>query len=261
MSSVRSRLSAKSRSVLRSLGAGLSSSVREIDVRGVCVRMHVTTDVEDYRVSTYATKEPETLDWIDSTIKPGDVLYDLGANIGIYSLYAAIKGAVVFAFEPEALNFAQLNRNIVANPGVNITPYCIAIGAERKLTRFYSREFAAGAACHGLDRPVDPAGRDFRPAHQQGTMVVTLDELWRDFGLPAPRHIKIDVDGAETDVLAGGSATLRHGEFASVLVEVTGPAEAIQDRVGHLRLASRGDPMRTSPTYPSLNHIFVRAGN
>lgn len=253
---LRARL--KARSLSRLVATRLGSKIREVEVRGVRVRVQATTDVEEYRVATYLTKEPETLDWIDRMIEPGDVLYDLGANIGIYSLYAAAKGVVVMAFEPEALNFAQINHNIVANPGLDITAFPLAVGSECCLTRLYSREFAAGVACHGVGRPVDQAGRDFTPANKQGVMVLTLDQLWQEFGLPAPNHIKVDVDGGETGVLAGAVCTLHHPGFRSILVEVTGPAEQIMGHVGHLRLASSGDPGKTSSDYPGVNHVFVR---
>ena len=76
-----------------------------------------TRNHELWRASTYETKEPDTMDWIRTHVRDG-VLYDVGANIGQYSLYAAKLRAEpleVLAFEPEALNHAKLVRNIVHN--------------------------------------------------------------------------------------------------------------------------------------------------
>ena len=73
---------------------------------------------ELWRAETYETKEPDTIEWIDSFFREGDVIYDIGANIGQYSLYAAkkLKGNCrILAFEPEALNYSKLNKNIVLN--------------------------------------------------------------------------------------------------------------------------------------------------
>ena len=59
-----------------------------------------------YRASTFSSKEPETIDWIDD-FERSDNLLDIGANIGLYSLYAASKGNNVRSLEPDALNFAN----------------------------------------------------------------------------------------------------------------------------------------------------------
>ena len=67
-----------------------------------------------WRVTTFLTKEPETIEWID-TFAPGDVLFDIGANIGCYSIYAASRSVRVMAFEPESQNYALINQNIFLN--------------------------------------------------------------------------------------------------------------------------------------------------
>ena len=89
---------------------------------------------ELWRANTFSTKEPDTLAWIDSFFRPGDVIYDVGANIGQYALYAAkrfSKELKILAFEPEALNYAKLNKNIVLNDMVGtITPYCLALSGQ-----------------------------------------------------------------------------------------------------------------------------------
>jgi ribosomal protein L11 methylase PrmA len=107
-------------------------------VRGLKIMIDVDSEVESgevrnyemWRVGHYDHKEPDTLDWIDTHFKPGDTVYDIGANIGQYALYAAKRlnnDVVILAFEPEALNFAKLNRNIVLNGLIDvIVPYPIA---------------------------------------------------------------------------------------------------------------------------------------
>ena len=68
-----------------------------------------------YRASSFATKEPETLDWIDA-LPSGAILWDIGANVGLYSVYAAIKrDTQVYAFEPSVFNLEQLERIIHLN--------------------------------------------------------------------------------------------------------------------------------------------------
>ena len=69
-----------------------------------------------YRGITLMEGEAGTIKWIDRYINEEDVVYDIGANIGIFSLYIAkFKGANVYAFEPESQNYSILNRNIYHN--------------------------------------------------------------------------------------------------------------------------------------------------
>ena len=65
-----------------------------------------------FRVDSFSHKEPETLEWIDGFVK-GSVIWDIGANVGLYSCYAAkARNCQVFAFEPSVFNLELLARNI-----------------------------------------------------------------------------------------------------------------------------------------------------
>jgi FkbM family methyltransferase len=163
------------------------------------------------------TKEPWTVDWIERNLQAGDVLYDIGANVGSYSLIAAAVGAgraQVVAFEPGFANYAALCENIVLNGfGETITPLPVALAERQRLGSFTYRDIGPGAATHDLD--VEEKG-----AYRQPILVFDLDGLIEAFELPAPTLIKLDVDGAEGVVLAGARATLRRLELRGVLVEV-----------------------------------------
>ena len=201
--------------------ATLHEHVAVCSVRGEVIKLHVTSAVEQFRAKTFETKEPETLDWIDEHVRPGDVFYDVGANIGLFSLYAAKRGARVYAFEPEALNYAQLNRNIVLNGlGERVTAYATAIADSDHLDELYVRSFERGAALHNVGSATDGEGGSFIPAHRQGVLCTTLDSAHLKLGLPAPRHIKIDVDGFEKKVLAGAVAVFGGGSVRSALIEI-----------------------------------------
>ena len=68
-----------------------------------------------WRANTFDTEEPETIGWLD-TLAADDILWDVGANVGMYSIYAArFRRCKVIAFEPESQNFAVLVRNISLN--------------------------------------------------------------------------------------------------------------------------------------------------
>lgn len=179
---------------------------------------------ELWRAQTYTTKEPDTIEWIESFIREGDVLYDVGANIGQYSLYAAkhLKGKCnVLAFEPEALNYAKLNKNIVLN-GLSdaITAYCLAVTGQTALDVFYVKAFSPGASLHAFGQPIGQGDIPFPPSHKQGMMGVSLDDLTGQFGLPFPNHVKIDVDGIEEQIVQGAGRTLADPRLKSALVEV-----------------------------------------
>lgn len=189
----------------------------------VDIKMEVDTEFEEHRLQTLFTKEPETISWIAELMSPGDVLVDIGANIGVFSLYAGIKhgGKVeVFAFEPAYHNFDKLCRNIVANGlSASCRAYCLAIGDKTGLDSISLVSEVSGSASHfvGAAEP----GMEGKVMFEQGVMAVTLDEAVKSFGLPMPNHIKIDTDGFEERVLAGGSETFRNPSLKSVLLEVT----------------------------------------
>ena len=184
---------------------------------------------EMWRARTYAEKEPDTLDWIDGfdVPRPPDddvVFFDVGANMGLYALYAAKRWGnriSVLGFEPEALNFAKLSGNIVLN-GLSgrVIPYCVAIGGKTGLSRFYANRFQPGAALHALGEPITQGAKRFEPGSEQGTVSFTLDDLVYAYGAPTPRYVKIDVDGIEAEIIDGASRLLSDRCLESVLVEV-----------------------------------------
>src|SRR5688572_29252215 len=99
-------------------------------VRGKHISIGARSAIELWSCRTYETKEPETLDWIDGLSKD-DVLFDVGANVGLYSVYAGKRGGRGFSFEPEGQNYAGLTSNCLNDQLSNVTPYCMAL-AERE---------------------------------------------------------------------------------------------------------------------------------
>ena len=164
-------------------------------------------------------KEPWTVAWLEARLRADDVLWDVGANIGGYSLIAAAAGAGrVVAIEPSPSNFAALCDNVVLNGlGGTITALPLVLAASTGLARLE----------HGDARP----GATHRLAEgSEGAPVLgfALDELLDRFALPAPTLLKLDVDGAEAQVLAGAGATLARPGLRSVLIEIE---ERSQDEV------------------------------
>jgi FkbM family methyltransferase len=182
------------------------------------------------RVDTLFSKEPDTIEWIRG-FEPGDVLLDVGANIGMYAIWAAkTRGVRVFAFEPESQNFALLYRNIILNGlGNLVTGYCAALAEREDISVLYLSRFQAGGSCHTFGEAVDYNLREYSFGHAQGCFSTTLDHLVARGVLPVPNHVKIDVDGLEHRVLEGCRNTLEDRRVRSVLVEInTGLPEHVR---------------------------------
>lgn len=191
----------------------------ELNLNGTFLRYAMSSPTSLWRVKTLFIKEPGTLEWLQS-FKADDVLVDIGANVGMYSLYAAmIAGARVFAFEPESQNYAELMRSILLNTAhQKITAFCAAVGDKPiDVSRLYLSRFSTGMSFHDFGE----ASRDYdaQSRFQQGCIGFSLDYLVAQGYVPAPIHIKIDVDGHESKVLAGMKDTLASGKVKTLLLE------------------------------------------
>ena len=169
-------------------------------------------------------KEPETIDWIETFIKPGDVLFDIGANVGAYSLVAAKFGQgkiKVYSFEPGFMTFPQLCKNVIINDCTDsIIPLQIALSEETNLEVFNYHNLIAGGAMHTLGPAIDYKGDAFTPTVRQSVLAFTIDDLVERFPIPTPNHIKLDVDGIEFGILRGAKHSLESPELKSVILEL-----------------------------------------
>ncbi len=194
----------------------------------VPVRFVQTNRLSEKRIDTLFTKEPTTIPWLES-MQPGDVLVDIGANVGMYSIYAAkVAGARVYAFEPEALNYAELNKNIFVN-GLHgqVTAYCLAMSNENRVDRLLLGGFAEGLSHHDFGENTWTQDKDFGAIKtakderlEQGCVSFSLDSLVAGGSIPIPKHIKIDVDGIESRVVDGCWHTLSGSGVESILIEI-----------------------------------------
>lgn len=234
------------------------------EVGGVHLEIGISSESEHYRAETYSTKEPETLAWLRQNLRDGDVLFDVGANIGLYSLFAAKlrPSSRVYAFEPESHNFSSLCRNIILNKAASVTPCCFPLSNREAFEMFYVYDLEPGSALHSLGTP--SVLRKGPEALRQGTLGVTLDALVERHGLPHPSLLKLDVDGIEEKILEGGTSVLRSSRLRSILVEVTsregdGPSWAERRLAGHgFALAGKSGWMVEIDGLQSRNYIFNR---
>jgi FkbM family methyltransferase len=170
---------------------------------------------------TILSKQPEVPRWIDD-FEEGDVLWDIGANVGVYSLYAALMpGVQVLAFEPEASNYYVLTRNVALNKMWDrIKTYCIALSDETSLGELSLFHTVIGGSKHAFGDPAESWVEDDPIAFQQGMIGFSIDDMIDRFACPFPNHIKIDVDGIEDKIIAGAAATLKDSRLKSLLVEI-----------------------------------------
>jgi FkbM family methyltransferase len=175
------------------------------------------------RIMTQKPWDEPIADWV-STFSPSDVFFDIGANIGAFSLLAGrLHGGHmrVFSFEPGFETFAALTRNILLNNlEQSVTPLQVALFDETGLIPFHYRKLSAGSASHAVGEPIDSKHRRFKPVAVQRLLTFRLDDLIERFALPRPTRIKVDVDGVESRVLAGAAHTLAGGP-CELWVELT----------------------------------------
>jgi FkbM family methyltransferase len=222
----------------------------------ISFKVHASNELEWFRARTLATKEPETLSWLRSELRPSDVFYDVGANIGLYTIFAnkVCPACKVYAFEPESQNYAALCSNFTINDFPEGPPVaiCSAVGAQDSFGFLDIEDGRAGSAVHAFN------GRARGP-FSQGCLAFSIDSLVARFGLPGPTLIKIDTDGHESEVIAGADVQLRAGRIRSLLIEL--PAAAAESERWGRRFAALGYSVTARglvSSFHTQNHIFSR---
>lgn len=244
------------------------STITETAVPSGALRFWTPSALLRYRAKSVLSKEPDMIPWLDSMGKDS-VLWDIGANVGVYSLYAAwCRGARVIAFEPSAANFHALTRNIELNPTQDrITAYCVALSGETGLGVLNMASSAMGTALSqfGVAGERSRYWNDQAPTASHGMVGFTVDDFIAQFPVPFPTHVKLDVDGLEWPILQGATRLLRDKRLRSVIVELTVTDErertaavALLDDAG-LKLVSRGEVQATG-TEKAANYRFDRTG-
>jgi FkbM family methyltransferase len=230
----------------------------KLDYDAADIVMQVTTATEAFRVRACA-KEPFTINWLHERIGAGDVLYDIGANVGAYSLVAAKKpgaGARVYAFEASYANVGPLTTNVALNRAdEQITVLPVALSDTTSLGVFHLRDLQAGGARHALGQRMEDS------TVTQAVMTYRLDDLVDQLGLPVPNHIKLDVDGGELAVITGAARTLAHPGLRTLLIEVaTELSDAVTDAIERsgLRLETKIRKQNKAGEFAVWYGVFVR---
>lgn len=254
------------RGILRRIVRTVMTYEREIDHHGLRLRFATPNALTEWRADTFAAKEPETLAWIDQ-IPRGATLWDVGANVGQYSIYAArVRACRVFAFEPSVFNLELLARNVRLNDMVDqvcLVPLALSDACAASRLRLTTTEWGGAMSTFGHHYGWD--GRPLHSVFEVRMLGVSMDDAVEKLGLPAPEFIKIDVDGIEHVILAGGAAVL--SRVRAVLIEVNDDfgehaeqCEALLSRAGLRRRSKEHSVLveRSAGYERTFNQIWER---
>ena len=177
------------------------------------------------RVKTFSSKEPETLAWIDRQ-KIDSIFYDVGSNIGLYSIYfAKVNSGKVYSFEPSIFNLEQLVKNINLNNlenSISIIPNPLHETNIISSLTLNKLDKGASEAFYGEEINIKLKNQNFFNKNNISYSILglNLDYLIEEKFLETPNCIKIDVDGTEEYILKGAKKTLLDKKLKSILVEI-----------------------------------------
>jgi FkbM family methyltransferase len=220
------------------LAAKAMDNVKKIKHNNILMLITVPNHLNNFRVESFATKEPETLEWIDSMHEKA-IVWDIGANIGLYSIYAAkSKNCNVYAFEPSIFNLELLGRNIfINNLNDNIFIVPNALSDDMGLNTMRLTTLELGGALSSFGSLIGWDGNPIDDVFSFNTFGFSMDQAITNMKISQPDYIKMDVDGIEHIILAGGEIVLKN--IKSILVEINDDFE-LQSKKAKIYLENAG---------------------
>ena len=191
-----------------------------LDIDKKKVKLFIPNNLVKWRVDTFLKKEPETIDWINNFKLKKFNFWDIGSNIGQYSIYCSIihPDSIITSFEPSTNNLRILTRNISINrleKKINIFP--IALTNERNIFLELAESSLEEGSAHN-NYGVNDNKQIKKIAYK--TYGTSIDAILEEKILPIPNYIKIDVDGIENKILEGGRKFLAKKEILEVSIEI-----------------------------------------
>lgn len=193
--------------------------VQQVSHSGLSLKLSIPNALNRYRADTFSTKEPETLEWLDG-MGEGSVVWDIGANVGLYACYAAKKrNCRVFAFEPSVFNLELLARNIFHNSltdRITIVPLPLAESIAVSKLNMTTTEWGGALSTFGQSYGHD--GKPMEKVFEFPTIGLSMVDAVELLKIPQPDYIKMDVDGIEHLILKGGMPVLK--KTRGILIEI-----------------------------------------
>ena len=179
------------------------------------------------RTQSILKREPETIDWINNFKKHNKkniIFWDIGANIGLFSIYGAIKhkDIEIIAFEPSTSNTRVLSRNIsINNFQEKIKIFQLALNdKENSIAYLNESKFVEGSSNSNFELNVRQNYLDENEIKNNYKLFGTnLNNLFKENVIQVPNYIKIDVDGIEDLILKGSTDILSNNELKELSVE------------------------------------------
>ena len=190
-----------------------------VDTPNGQIRFLNHSGVSYWRARTIMTKEPDSMRWIDA-IPPGSVFWDIGANVGVLTLYAAMRGDLhVWAFEPAAVNFYNLVANCELN-GLEKRVRCLQLGFSDTLgiaNLHVSQLMSGHSFTFKESAKIKPMKKNYPSL--QAVQLCTIDDFITLYNAPCPNYIKIDVPGLTDEIFVGARHTLSRSDVKEIQVE------------------------------------------
>lgn len=249
-------------------------SYKSIEILNQKVNFFIPNNTVEWRVDTFFSKEPETLEWINSFNNSKEIIFwDIGANIGLYSIYTALKhsNCKVISFEPSTSNLRTLSRNISINKLENkIRIFTNPLSNKSdKFLQMNEEKFVEGGALNTFGENYDFEGKKFKSSMSYQILGKSINSIIQNKILDIPNHIKIDVDGIEHLILEGGDEYLNHPQLLSLSIEINENftdqyqriLKIMQDysfKILHKKHNEEVANSRDSKYNKTFNYIFIR---
>lgn len=188
------------------------------DINGKKINFFTPNRLTEHRVNTFEQFEKEGIKWI-SNFDEDSIFWDIGSNIGLYSIYAScLKDKIdVVAFEPAPLNYSILSRNVSINrlsEKIKIFQLALSNRVNDFLTMTES-EFVEGKAKHSIF-----GSKSVVNENKYKIFSTNIDYLIQNKFLKEPNYLKIDIDGNEKEVLENGKSIFDGNSLRSVSIEI-----------------------------------------
>ena len=189
------------------------------------INFFIPNQLTEWRVNTFLTKEPETIAWIDKFKNDKKFnFWDIGSNIGLYSIYAAVthSNCQVTSFEPSSNNLRVLTRNIsINNLENNIKVFTNPLtDKSKKFLMMKDNEFNEGGALNSFGENFNFEGKEQIYPMKYQLLGLSIKDILDNKILEIPDYIKIDVDGIEHLILSGAENYLKDSSIKSISVEI-----------------------------------------
>ena len=167
----------------------------------------------------HGMREKPAVDYMKTILRPDMVVLDVGANIGFYALIEASRVKHVYAIEPVKYNFDLLIKNIKLNKCQNVSTYHTAIGGSNGVTKIYTSKRCNWATIVPEEQRYGEYVERFNKFKKgsEEVPISTLDKFVEEFEIK-PDLIRMDVEGAEIDIIGGAMDTIENMPKDSYLV-------------------------------------------